>query len=80
MVALVKPKFNLCGHAIVRTKARASDAWNELNAKWDRAADDGEEVCLTGQPIEECPRGKRVVLKFPDRLKLFLEQNGYPLT
>jgi hypothetical protein len=55
-------------------------AWNELNAKWDHAADEGEEVCLIDKPIEECPRRQRAVLKFPDRLKLFLEQNGYPLS
>jgi hypothetical protein len=59
---------------------RGGAAWAELNAKWDHAADEGEEVCLTGGAVEDCPKRQRAVLKFPDRLKLFLEQNGYPLT
>ena len=54
-------------------------AWSELDANWDHAGDAGEEVCLSGEPIEQCPRRQKAVLKFPDRLKLFLEQNGYPL-
>ncbi len=54
-------------------------AWDELNANWDHAADAGEEVCRIDKPVEECPRRQKAVLKFPDRLKLFLEQNGYPL-
>lgn len=54
-------------------------AWTMLDANWDHAGDDGEEVCLTGAPIEECPRRQKATLGFPDRLKLFLEQNGYPL-
>ncbi len=58
-------------------KGRA--AWEALDANWDHAADDGEEVCLVARPIEDCPRRQRAVLGFPERLKLFLEQNGYPL-
>ncbi len=54
-------------------------AWNELDANWNHDADAGEEVCLSGEPFEQCPRRQKAVLKFPDRLKLFLEQNGYPL-
>ena len=67
----------------VAAKARVGEgaaALAELDANWDLAADEGEEVCLTGQPIEECPRRKKAVLKFPDRLKLFLERNGYLAT
>lgn len=59
---------------------KGAEAWDQLNAKWDHSADEGEEVCLTGGEIEDCPRRQRAVLKFPERLKLFLEQNGYPLT
>ena len=55
-------------------------AWDQLNAKWDHASDEGEEVCLTGGSVEDCPRRQRKLIKFPERLKLFLEQNGYPLT
>jgi len=55
-------------------------AWTELDANWDHEADAGEEVCLIAKPIEECPRRQKATLKFPDRLKLFLEQSGYPLT
>jgi len=55
-------------------------AWDELNANWDHAADAGEEVCLIDKPLEDCPRRQKATLRFPDRLKLFLEQNGYPLT
>jgi hypothetical protein len=57
---------------------KGAEAWDRLNAKWDHASDEGEEVCPTGGEVEDCP--KRAVLKFPERLKLFLEQNGYPLT
>jgi hypothetical protein len=59
---------------------KGADAWAQLDAKWNKAADEGEEVCLTGGDIENCPKRQRKVLKFPERLKLFLEQNGYPLT
>jgi hypothetical protein len=52
-------------------------AWNALNANWDFAADQGEEVCLTGEDIDDCPRRQRVVLSFPERLQLFLRQTGY---
>jgi hypothetical protein len=48
-----------------------------LDANWDLAHDDGEEVCLTGQDIADCPKRSRAVLKFPDRLRLFLKQTGY---
>lgn len=67
----------------VATKQRLGEglaAWSELKANWDEAADEGEEVCLIARPVEDCPRRQKAVLKFPDRLKLFLEQNGYPLT
>ncbi len=54
-----------------------AEAWKALDANWDLAHDDGEEVCLTGQDIADCPKRSRAVLKFPDRLRLFLKQTGY---
>lgn len=53
------------------------EAWKALDAHWDFASDQGEEVCLTGGDIDKCPRRERAVLNFPDRLKLFLKQTGY---
>jgi len=64
----------------VAAKIRAgegSDAWQQLSANWDSAADKGEIACLTGERLEDCPKKNWTVLKFPERLKLFLEQAGY---
>jgi hypothetical protein len=64
----------------VAAKARVGEfdqAWKDLNARWDLSKDEGEEVCLTGGEPEDCPAKSRAVLKFPERLKLFLEQTGY---
>lgn len=55
----------------------SADAWTQLSSNWDHAADIGEEVCLTGEYLDECPQKNRAVLPFPERLKLFLEQNGF---
>jgi len=52
-------------------------AWAELNAHWNFAADPGEAVCMTGGEPEKCPRRDLKVLKFPQRLKLFLDRTGY---
>ncbi len=54
-----------------------ADAWRQLKAHWDYAHDAGEETCLTGADLDTCPKSEIKVLKFPDRLKLFLDQNGY---
>ncbi len=54
-----------------------ADAWQQLSANWNSAADSGEEVCLTGGDPADCAKKSRAVLKFPERLKLFLEQTGY---
>ncbi len=54
-----------------------ADAWKQLQAHWDYRHDAGEETCLTGADLDHCPKNQKKVLKFPDRLKLFLEQNGY---
>ncbi|MCX5495947.1 hypothetical protein OSH11_14635 [Kaistia dalseonensis] len=54
-------------------------AFDALVQHWNLATDKGEETCLTGGDIDSCPARDRKVLKFPDRLKLFLNQNGYPL-
>jgi len=53
------------------------EAWRQLSANWNAADDPGEEVCVTGEELEDCPRQSRATLKFPARLKLFLEQTGY---
>lgn len=52
-------------------------AFDALVKHWNLAADEGEETCLTGGDIDACPAKQRKVLKFPDRLKLFLDQHGY---
>ncbi len=54
-----------------------AQAWSELTANWDAASDEGEEACTTGGDIEECAKDDLKVLKFPERLRLFLTQNGY---
>lgn len=53
------------------------DAWRELNARWNAAGDPGEQVCKAGGDPEDCAKGDLAVMKFPDRLKLFLDQSGY---
>jgi hypothetical protein len=53
------------------------DAWRQLSANWNYATDAGEEVCLTGGEVDDCIEKSRAVLKFPERLKLFLKQAGY---
>jgi hypothetical protein len=53
------------------------DAWKQLTDNWNTATDPGEEVCRTGGDIDACAKKDRAVLPFPDRLRLFLEQNGY---
>lgn len=54
-----------------------ADAWQALKTHWDLAHDQGEETCLTGADVDTCPKGQLKILKFPDRLKLFLDRNGY---
>jgi len=54
-----------------------AEAWQQFTSHWDLAADDGEEVCTSGEDIDSCPRANRKRLKFPDELKLFLERTGY---
>jgi hypothetical protein len=54
-----------------------ADAWAALKAHWDYAHDEGEETCLSGHDVDACPKDQLKVLKFPDRLKLFLDRNGY---
>ena len=53
------------------------EAFQALLDHWDLKSDEGEDACLTGGEPEDCPRKSRVHLKFPERLKLFLDQNGY---
>jgi len=64
----------------VAAKARVGEgeaAMREVRARWNLADDEGEEVCLTGGDPEDCAKKNRAVLKFPDRLELFLRQTGY---
>jgi hypothetical protein len=71
----------LAGWVAAKVRIGEGDrAFDELKANWDVVSDEGEEVCLTGGDIEDCPRRQRAVLKFPERLKLFLKRSGYPLT
>jgi len=52
-------------------------AWQEINTHWDFAADEGEEVCPNGDDPDQCEKKDRTVLKFPERLRLFLASAGY---
>ena len=54
-------------------------AFQQVLDHWDLAKDEGEEVCLSGADLDACRTADKKVLKFPDRLKLFLEQRGYAL-
>ena len=58
---------------------RGNAAFQDLLAHWDLGKDQGEETCLTGADLDACPAGETKVLKFPDRLRLFLQQHGYPI-
>jgi hypothetical protein len=51
-------------------------AWADLRAHWNLAKDEGEDVCLTGDDVDNCPKSQVRLMKFPDRLKLFLDQSG----
>jgi hypothetical protein len=64
----------------VATRVRLGEgaaAWRELLENWDLTSDRGAPACLTGAEMDRCPRKSRKVLKFPDRLKIFLDANGY---
>jgi hypothetical protein len=52
-------------------------AFAQVQKRWDLASDPGEETCTTGADIDACPAADRKMLKFPERLKLFLDRNGY---
>lgn len=52
-------------------------AFRGLVKHWDLKSDEGEEVCLTGGDVDACRKQDVKLLKFPDRLKLFLDENGY---
>ena len=54
-----------------------ADAFKELTQHWDYGADVGEEVCTSGGEIDACDKKDRKIMKFPERLKLFLQQSGY---
>lgn len=68
----------LAGWVAAKTRiGEGAQAWKDLEAHWDYASDPGEEVCPNGSEPEECAKKDRVMMKFPDRLKLFLDQAGY---
>lgn len=54
-----------------------ADAWQAINAHWDSAHDDGEPVCPNGDDPDQCAEKDRKVMKFPERLRLFLQSSGY---
>jgi hypothetical protein len=54
-----------------------AEAWQEINSHWDFTIDEGEEVCPNGDDPDLCARKERKVLKFPERLRLFLASAGY---
>jgi hypothetical protein len=54
-----------------------ADAFKQLAQHWNYDTDVGEEVCTTGGDIDACDKKDRKIMKFPDRLKLFLQQSGY---
>jgi hypothetical protein len=52
-------------------------AWQAINAHWDSAHDPGEAACPNGDDPDQCDKKDRKVLKFPERLRLFLDNAGY---
>ena len=54
-----------------------ADAWQALNANWDFAHDAGQPSCPNGDDADQCDAKDRKTMKFPDRLRLFLQSSGY---
>jgi len=54
-----------------------ADGWEQLNSHWDFTHDDGDEICPNGDDPDSCDAKDRKLLKFPERLRLFLTANGY---
>ena len=52
-------------------------AWQAINAHWDFTNDPGDEVCPNGDDPDQCDKKDLKVLKFPERLRLFLDGAGY---
>jgi len=52
-------------------------AWAELIDHWDYASDPGESTCVTGGEPENCAAADLKMYAFPQRVRLFLETNGY---
>lgn len=68
----------LAGWVATRIRlGEGTEAWRELNEHWDLAKDRGAAVCLNGDDVSKCARKNRKTLKFPERLKMFLDRNGY---
>ena len=65
-------------HVATQNHYNAWDSWyKQLQKHWNLATDPGEETCVTGGDIDTCAAKDRKTLKFPERLKLFLDHNGY---
>jgi hypothetical protein len=68
----------LAGWVAAKTRiGEGADAFHSLVEHWDAKADAGEDVCVTGGELEDCPRKNIAHLRFPDRLKLLLDETGY---
>ncbi len=68
----------LAGWVATRIRlGEGAEAWRGLNEHWDLSKDRGAAVCMTGDDLNKCARKNRKTLKFPERLKLFLDRNGY---
>ncbi len=50
--------------------------WQD-NTHWDAAHDPGDQVCPNGDDPDQCDKKDVKTLKFPERLRLFLESSGY---
>ena len=56
---------------------RGPSAWTKMLSNWDRTSDFGPERCLTGAPVDSCPKGKTDRIPFPVALRGFLVKRGY---
>jgi hypothetical protein len=54
-----------------------ADGWQALNTHWDAAHDAGEPSCPNGDDPDQCDAKDVKTLKFPERLRLFLQAAGY---
>jgi hypothetical protein len=68
----------LAGWVAAKTRVgEGADAFRALVDHWDGKDDQGEDVCVSGVDLDKCAKRNIAHLKFPDALKLFLDQTGY---